>query len=125
MSHGNFIWNELMTRDADTAKAFYSSSIGWTFDAMPMPSGTYWIAKMGDKAAAGIFPMSGPDFEGVPERWMPYLAVDDVGARLKKATAVGASVMREPFEVPTVGRIAILREPGGAVIGWMTPSGNQ
>jgi uncharacterized protein len=29
--------------------------------------------------------------------------------------------MREPFEVQGVGRIAILREPGGAMVGWMTP----
>ena len=25
------------------------------------------------------------------------------------------------FDVPGVGRIAILKEPGGAGIGWMTP----
>jgi hypothetical protein len=25
------------------------------------------------------------------------------------------------FDVPNVGRIAMLREPGGAGIGWMTP----
>jgi hypothetical protein len=26
--------------------------------------------------------------------------------------------------VPDVGRIAILKQPGGAGIGWMTPAGN-
>jgi uncharacterized protein len=30
--------------------------------------------------------------------------------------------MKEPFDVPGVGRIAILSEPGGAGIGWMTPA---
>jgi predicted enzyme related to lactoylglutathione lyase len=29
--------------------------------------------------------------------------------------------MRPIFDVPDVGRIAILTEPGGAGIGWMTP----
>jgi uncharacterized protein len=120
-SHGHFYWNELMTRDAEKAKKFYSSSVGWTFDAMPMPDGTYWVAKMGDQAVGGIFTMSGPDFEGVPESWMSYLAVDDIDARLKKATAAGAKVMRQPFDVPGVGRIAIIEQPGGAHIGWMTP----
>jgi uncharacterized protein len=121
-SHGNFYWNELMTRDVDKAKKFYGASIGWTFDAMPMPNGTYWVAKMGDKAVGGIFPISGPEFDGVPENWMSYLAVDDVDARLKKATAAGAKTMREPFDVPMVGRIAIIKEPGGAVVGWITPA---
>jgi predicted enzyme related to lactoylglutathione lyase len=30
-------------------------------------------------------------------------------------------LMRPIFDVPGVGRIAILREPSGASIGWMTP----
>jgi len=121
-SHGSFHWNELMTRDPDKAKQFYSATIGWTFDAMPMPFGTYWVAKMGDTPVAGIFPMSGPDFAAVPENWLPYLAVDDVDARLKKATAAGAKVMRAPFDIADVGRIAIIQEPGGAVLAWITPA---
>ena len=56
-SHGSFYWNELMTRNVELAKRFYSSSIGWTFEAMPMPNGTYWLAKMDDKPVAGIFPL--------------------------------------------------------------------
>ena len=64
-SHGSFYWNELMTRDVEQAKRFYSSSIGWTFEAVPMPNGTYWLAKMDDKSVAGIFPLSGPEFDAV------------------------------------------------------------
>jgi predicted enzyme related to lactoylglutathione lyase len=52
---------------------------------------------------------------------MSYLAVDDVDARVKKAQGAGAKLMRPIFDVPGVGRIAILSEPGGAGIGWMTP----
>jgi uncharacterized protein len=125
-SHGSFYWNELMTRNVERAKRFYNASIGWTFEPMPMPTGTYWLAKMGDKAVAGLFPLSGPEFSGVPESWMPYLAVDDVDARLERAKAAGAQVIREPFELPEVGRVAIIKEPGGAVIRWITPAvGNQ
>jgi predicted enzyme related to lactoylglutathione lyase len=124
-SHGSFYWNELMARDVEQAKKFYGSTIGWTFDAMPMPDGTYWVAKMDDEPVAGIFPMTGPDFGGVPENWLAYLAVDDVDAVLEAAKAAGAKVMREPFDVPTVGRIAIIQAPGGATIAWITPVGDQ
>jgi uncharacterized protein len=124
-SHGSFYWNELMARDVEQAKKFYGSTIGWTFDAMPMPDGTYWMAKMDDEPVAGIFAMTGPDFDGVPENWLAYLAVDDVDAVLKAAKAAGAKVMREPFDVPTVGRIAIIQAPGGATIAWITPVGDQ
>ncbi len=54
--HGHmasFYWNELMTRDAEKAKKFYASTIGWTFEAMPMPDGTYWVAKSGDIPGRG------------------------------------------------------------------------
>ena len=121
-SHGNFYWNELMTHDPEGAKRFYAETIGWTYDAMPMPDGTYWVAKMGDTPVGGIFPMSGPDFDGMPEQWMSYLAVDDVDARLNKATAAGAKIMKPPFDVPNVGRIALVHQPDGAMIGWMTPA---
>jgi predicted enzyme related to lactoylglutathione lyase len=119
--HGSFCWNELLTHDPTRAKKFYAETIGWTFDPMPMQDGgTYWVAKEGDKMVAGIFEMKGPD--NIPENWMPYLAVDDVDARVKKATKAGATLMRPLFDIPGIGRIAILRQPGGAGVGWMTPA---
>jgi uncharacterized protein len=122
-THGSFYWNELMAHDAERAKRFYADTVGWTFDAMPMPTGgTYWVAKMGDEPVGGIFTMTGPDYDKVPEGWMSYLAVDDVDARVAKATAAGATTCRAPFDIQGVGRIAILREPGGAMVGWMTPT---
>ncbi|HEY2244941.1 MAG: VOC family protein [Xanthobacteraceae bacterium] len=121
--HGKFHWNELMARDVAKAKKFYADTLGWSFDAMPMPGGgTYWLAKMGDEPVGGIFDISGPDYRGVPEGWMPYIAVDDVDARVKKAVAAGAKIVKPAFDVPDVGRIVILQEPGGAGIGWMTPT---
>jgi uncharacterized protein len=123
-SHGTFYWNELMTRHLDGAKTFYADTLGWSFEAMPMPGGggTYWLAKIGGEPAAGILDISGPEFGPVPESWMAYIAVDDVDARVKKALAAGAKLMKPLFDVPGVGRIAILLEPGGAGIGWMTPA---
>lgn len=29
--HGDFVWYELMTADADAAQAFYAALIGWDF----------------------------------------------------------------------------------------------
>lgn len=122
--HGHFCWNELMAHDVERAKAFYAACIGWTFEPSPMPDGgTYWLIKMPgrENAVGGIFEMNGPHFAGMPEQWVSYVAVDDVDQRLKAAAKAGAQVMREPFDIPMAGRIAILREPGGALVNWMTP----
>jgi uncharacterized protein len=127
-SHGIFCWNELMTRDVERAKRFYESTIGWHFDAMPMPmpdGGTYWVATQDGKPVAGMFSLNAPGYDGVPESWMSYLAVDDVDARVAKAVKAGAKLMKPIFDVPDVGRIAILTEPGGAGVGWMTPLPRQ
>ena len=122
-THGSFYWNELMSRDTERDKKFYAETLGWRFEGMPMPEGgTYWIAKVGDQPVAGIFDINAPQFGPVPESWMSYIAVDDVDARIKKAQSLGATLMKPIFDVPGVGRIAILREPGGAGIGWMTPA---
>jgi hypothetical protein len=123
-AHGHFHWNELLTKDVERSKRFYGDAIGWTYESMPAPDGaTYWIASMGGQPVAGLFPTDRPGFGNLPEAWMSYLAVDDVDARVKKAVAAGAKLMKPIFDVPNVGRIAILTEPGGAGVGWITPVG--
>ena len=123
-AHGNFCWNELRTRDVERAKRFYKDTIGWTFEAAETPDGKpYWVAKAGGKPAAGMFLLTSPEFDKVPESWMSFLAVDDVDKRVAKAIKAGAKLVMPIFDVPNVGRIAMLREPGGAGIGWMTPLG--
>ena len=120
--HGHFNWNELVTRDAARAKRFYREQIGWDYEARPLADGgTYWVATMDGAPVGGIYEVSGPGFESMPDNWMPYLVVDDVDARVRKAVAAGAELMKPIFDVPDVGRLAILTLPGGAGIGWMTP----
>lgn len=122
-THGHFHWNELRTRDAERAKRFYTDTIGWTFQPTTAGDGsTYWIAYMGGRPVAGLFSIDQPRFEGVPESWIPFLAVDDVDARVRTAVVAGAELMIPIFDVPNVGRIAMLREPSGAGIGWITPT---
>jgi predicted enzyme related to lactoylglutathione lyase len=58
---------------------------------------------------------------GGPSGWFTYMAVDDVDARVVAAEKEGAVLCMPVFEVPTVGRIAILQDPTGAMIGWMKP----
>jgi predicted enzyme related to lactoylglutathione lyase len=120
--HGSFHWNELNTRDPNAACDFYSKALGWTFDAMPMPDSTYYLAKSGDKMVGGIFEMKGSQFDGIPSHWFAYIAVDDVDAGVVAAAALGATIIRAPWDIAGVGRIAIVKDPTGAVVGWMTPS---
>ncbi len=38
------------------------------------------------------------------------------GAAAGRAAALGGTVLAEPFDIPEVGRAAVLRDPGGAVL---------
>ena len=121
-----FVWNELNTRNVKKAKDFYGKILGWTFEDMPMgPGQTYTIIKSNGEQAGGIFEMSGPMFEGVPEHWLTYVGVEDVDKLMKKVKDSGGKVLREPFDVPMAGRIAIVQDSNGAVSGWMVPAPQQ
>ena len=119
--HGVVCWSELNVHDVEKAKTFYAESLGWRFEPMPMPDFTYWIILSGESRVGGIFELKGPEFVQVPAHWLTYIAVDDVDARLAKAQAAGATICKAPWDIPGVGRMAVLQEPGGAVVAWMTP----
>jgi uncharacterized protein len=121
-TNGSFYWNELMTRDAEAAKKFYGAALGWTFEAMEGGEGpTYWLAKVGEETVAGIYTID-PNDEETGEGWFAYVAVDDLSGALARATMEGGEVLREPWDVPGVGRIAIVNDNAGNTLGWMKPS---
>ena len=122
-THGMVWWSELMTRDVAAACSYYEALAGWSFSAVPMGEDTYHIASRNGQPVAGIMDMSKmPGMENVPPHWFTYIAVDDVDAAVAATRAAGGRVMKDVFEVPETGRIAIIADPTGAALGIMTPA---
>ena len=122
MGHGSFVWNELMTPDVERAKAFYHAALGWTYEPMPGLGGsTYWIASLEGRPVAGIISLNALP-PGAPTAWFPYVEVDDVEARVAALPAQGGALARPAFDIPGVGRIAIIRDATGAMVGWIKPA---
>jgi hypothetical protein len=48
--------------------------------------------------------------------------VDDLERVLEGVAPAGGTVLRDPFEVAGVGRMAMVRDAGGAVSGWIVPA---
>ncbi len=48
--------------------------------------------------------------------WSSYVLVDDVDAAARRAKEVGGKVVREPMDIPNVGRFAVVADPWGAVV---------
>ena len=113
-----------MTWSAEKAKSFYAETLGWSYEAFSMPQGgEYVVCKAGNEPAGGILEMKpGAGFDGTPDHWFAYIAVDHIDARLAKVKDAGGEITREPFDVPGVGRIAIVKDKAGAAVGWITPA---
>ena len=117
-AEGVFVWDELGTNDVDGAQRFYEEVFGWTTSDMGPEYGGYRIFSREDTDVAGLMQL--PD-ASIPPHWQPYVAVDDPDATTAKATELGGSTLMEPMDVPKVGRIAVLRDPQGAVFGIIKP----
>jgi hypothetical protein len=83
--------------------------------------GTYTVAKQGEEMVAGIFDITGHEgTEGVPPHWFMYIEVEDVDRAAQTTAEAGGKVQRPPFDVPGVGRIAVVSDASGAMVGLMT-----
>ena len=115
--NGTFNWIELLTPDEADAKRFYGGLFGWDYDEQPIDGGgTYTMVRAGGKEAAGMH-QPGTEQQGVPPNWLSYAAVDDVDATASRAAELGGTVMAGPFDVMESGRMAVIQDPTGAVLG--------
>ena len=110
---GTFCWPEIASKDAKRANAFYGELFGW--DIQSAKGGFYGIAHRKGLAVAGLFALMPHDLaQGIPPHWNSYVRVVSADATAKAAADLGANVLAAPFEVPGVGRMAVLEDPTGA-----------
>lgn len=114
---GTFCWVELGTSDADGARAFYSELLGWNVQQVEMGGmGTYTLLQLDSRDIAGLYPLSDEQQQqGTPPHWLSYIVVEDADASANRVTELGGTVVMGPFDVPNVGRMAIVQDPTDAV----------
>jgi hypothetical protein len=111
---GTFCWNELATRDAKAAETFYCELLGWTARTEKMEMGNYTTFMNGDQLAGGLIQMT-EEWGDIPPHWMIYFSVKDTDSQCDKIKSLGGVVCVEPFDIPEVGRFAVINDPQGAV----------
>jgi predicted enzyme related to lactoylglutathione lyase len=120
---GTFSWVDLATTDSAAAKSFYSELFGWQMEDEDAGDGAvYTLCRLEGDAVAGLFEMSAEMREaGVPTNWTSYVTVEGADADAARANELGGEVMRPPFDVMDIGRMAILKDPQGAVFAVWQP----
>lgn len=115
MSHPNhhWLWFEAVVPDTAAGAAFYQQVLNWTPHAADMGSFVYTMLGDGEKNWCGL--MSMPDGQ-LPPQWASYLGVEDVDAAVAAVQAHGGSLLIPPFDIPEVGRTALVADPQGATV---------
>jgi uncharacterized protein len=107
---GALVWNELATSDLAKSQQFYTEVFGWGWGG----SDQYAEAQVSGRTMAAAQPRPPGLPAEVPDNWLVYFGSTDVDADTKTATALGATVLVEPTDIPGMGRFAVLADPQGA-----------
>jgi predicted enzyme related to lactoylglutathione lyase len=119
--NGQFVWHELMTKDPKAAIAFYGEVVGWK--TQPFGDGDYvmWVGSEGPLGGVMELPEQAAKM-GAPPHWMGNVQVADVDAAVALVNKLGGKVYKEPADIPTVGRFAVIADPQGAPIAIFKPA---
>src|SRR5690242_3298508 len=110
---GRFVWYEYLTRDVQAGIAFYSDVVGWKTQPFGEDNGyTMWVGSQGPLGGVMRMPDEAAK-SGASPFWMAHVQVDDVDATAAQATKLGGKVWKDPTDIPTVGRFAVIGDPQG------------
>jgi uncharacterized protein len=115
VKQGDFVWYELCTTDAAAASAFYAKVVGWSVQDMSAMGHDYHVLGLGERPVVGVMTLPPEQMPPSPV-WFGYVGVDDVDAKAAEIKAAGGTIHREPSDIPTIGRFAVVADPQGAVI---------
>lgn len=108
---GTFCWESLNTTDKQAACAFYTAVAGYKI-------GDYHgsLTLLIDDTPMGAVADVGETPPGVPPHWLSHVVVANLAESRDRAQALGAELMMGEITIPETGKIAIIKDPVGAVL---------
>lgn len=125
-AHGMFCWSEFAVTDVEKCKAFYETVFGWKFTKSTSTGDEMEYLEFssfgGDQSDSALYQMKPELFGGKvpPAHIAQYVAVDDIDQSIEKAKSLGGTVVFGPYDIPNVGRMAVVSDPTGAAISLIT-----
>ena len=125
-SHGDYVWYELMTTDADAAPGFYGPLLGWEFKSSDAPGVDYRLISKNGVEIAGLLQLTPEMTEGGARPiWVGYISVTEIEAGVAKLKELGGTVLMGPNHLPGVGHMAFVADPQGTPFYLMQPEGPE
>jgi len=117
--YGSITHTELSSTDPEATRDWCAEVLGWTFQpAFPSPSGDYHLFAYSESGGGGIRHTA----QGEAPGSTPTVHVEDTQTAYDAALAAGAESVNPPETVMEGVRIAMVRAPGGVLIGFSGPT---
>ncbi len=117
MTKRSVVHIEIPSADFKKSGEFYSKLFGWKITPMPEMDYALWEPQEGP---GGGFSPLGAEVE--VSHVLIHVDSDDIDADLKKAKALGGSIVREKTEIPNIGWWGVFKDPTGNLIAVFTAS---
>ncbi len=116
---GAWIWNSLLTRDPDKEAAFYQTLFAYDVFDLPGDDGRdHLILSSDDYARASVNPLPSRA-SNRPPHWLGFVRVVDAVDAAARAAALGGRVVVQPHVDRHGGKVALVADPAGALLGLM------
>jgi len=113
---GNFVWHDLLTDDVEAVKNFYGSLFNWKFETSKFGEKFYVTIKHDGNSIGGIIYVEEIEKEVEYSQWVGSLSVTDVDKAAEIFSAAECEFFIEPTDFPNRGRLALVRDPQGAIL---------
>lgn len=111
-------WIDITAQDAERSRTFYRELLGW--EIRVEESMNYGLVQPNAERLPGGIGQASVDSPH-PAVVVVYFAVDDLDATLERSEALGAQALVPAWELPGMGRMAVIGDPDGNRIGvWQT-----
>jgi predicted enzyme related to lactoylglutathione lyase len=124
---GSFCWTEFACTDLSKCKPFYENVFGWNFKSSESAGNEMQYLEFSSSGEpypdGALYEIKPEMFEGtVPPapHIALYVSVDDVDASCEQAKSLGGTLVFGPYDIPKVGRMAVVTDPSGANISLIT-----
>lgn len=109
---GMVVWNELLASDVAEALAFYQDMAGYQVKTEVRSQGEYFDLQAQGRDRAGVMQRPVDDVEPI---WLTHFGVADVVGATGRAEQAGGTVLLAPTTGVRDGRLALIRDPAGAI----------
>lgn len=117
---GTPTWLDLWVGDIPATATFFRDLLGYDIPDGTPEFGGYTVAHRDDRYVFGI----GTEMPGQQHDLASlYLATDDVEATVARAQELGATILKEPTEIPGHGHMAVVTDPGGVTVAFWQATG--